>query len=48
VNHEVRGTFNVPFVSSCYLVKAKILNKLSYTKSEVDPDMALAEHLRWV
>lgn len=46
VNNEVRGLWNVPFISSCYLIKSKILNKLSYTKAEVDPDMALAEHLR--
>lgn len=46
VNAEVRGVWNVPFISSCYLIKSKILNKLSYTKAEVDPDMALAEHLR--
>lgn len=46
VNNEVRGIWNVPFISSCYLIKSKILNKLSYTKAEVDPDMALAEHLR--
>lgn len=46
VNGEVRGIFNVPFISSCYLVKSKILNKLSYTKADVDPDMAMAEHLR--
>lgn len=46
VNNEVRGIWNVPFISSCYLIKAKILNKLSYTKAEVDADMALAEHLR--
>lgn len=46
VNNEIRGVWNVPFLSSCYLIKSKILNKLSYTKAEVDPDMALAEHLR--
>lgn len=46
VNAEIRGIFNVPFVSSCYLVKSKVLNKLSYTKADVDADMALAEHLR--
>ena len=46
VEKEVRGTWNVPFISSCYLIKSKILNKLSYTKADVDPDMAFAEHLR--
>lgn len=46
VNNEIRGIFNVPYAAQCYLVKAKILNKLSYTKAEVDADMALAEHLR--
>jgi procollagen-lysine,2-oxoglutarate 5-dioxygenase, invertebrate len=46
VNNEIRGIWNVPFISSCYLIKSKILNKLSYTKAEVDADMAFAEHLR--
>lgn len=46
VNYDVRGIWNVPFISSSYLIKSKILNKLSYTKAEVDADMALAEHLR--
>lgn len=46
VNAEIRGMFNVPFIGSCYLIKSKVLNKLSYTKADVDADMALAEHLR--
>ncbi|KAG5672352.1 hypothetical protein PVAND_002485 [Polypedilum vanderplanki] len=46
VNNEIRGIWNVPFISSSYLIKSKILNKLSYTKADVDADMAFAEHLR--
>lgn len=46
VNNDIRGIWNVPFISSCYLIKSKILNQLSYTKADVDADMAFAEHLR--
>lgn len=46
VKNDIRGIWNVPYIAACYLIKSKVLNKLSYTKMDVDPDMALAEHLR--
>ncbi|CAO1438406.1 unnamed protein product [Diamesa hyperborea] len=46
VNNDIRGIWNVPHISNCYLIKSSVLNKLSYTQTDVDPDMAFTEHLR--
>lgn len=44
---KIRGIWNVPFISSVYLIKSSVLQKLSYTRAEMDPDMAFCEHLRY-
>ena len=46
VNNDIRGIWNVPHISNCYLIKSSVLNKLSYSQTDVDPDMAFTEHLR--
>ncbi|XP_055696089.1 procollagen-lysine,2-oxoglutarate 5-dioxygenase isoform X1 [Lutzomyia longipalpis] len=46
VNNKKRGIWNVPYISSCYLVKKKVLKKLSYVHESYDPDMAMCHHLR--
>lgn len=46
VKNEIRGVWNVPYISSCYLIKSSAFKKISYQHTELDPDMAFAKHLR--
>lgn len=46
VKNEIKGIWNVPYISNCYLVKSDVLNKLKYKHSELDPDMYFATYLR--
>lgn len=46
-----RGLWNVPYISSCYLVNATLLTKynpkqLSFVKDDLDADMAFCQYLR--
>jgi len=38
--------FNVPHVTSIYLVKKSAFNAISFKHNEFDPDMAMCESLR--
>lgn len=40
------GIFNVPHVTSIYLVKSSAFDAISFQHKEFDPDMALCESLR--
>ncbi|XP_072930383.1 procollagen-lysine,2-oxoglutarate 5-dioxygenase isoform X2 [Epargyreus clarus] len=47
----VKGTWNVPFITNCYLVKASVLRSpaakgITYSKDDHDPDMAFCASLR--
>ena len=49
VNSERRGLWNVPYISSCYLISSKILKGQTadlYLHDSLDPDMALTANLR--
>lgn len=50
VNNDRRGLWNVPFISSCYLIAGSVIhNKITrptYIRNLLDPDMAFAENLR--
>lgn len=48
VNNERRGLWNVPYISSCYLISKELLKKLKngFTAEDLDADMALARNLR--
>uniref|UniRef100_A0A6B2EGL7 procollagen-lysine 5-dioxygenase n=1 Tax=Phlebotomus kandelakii TaxID=1109342 RepID=A0A6B2EGL7_9DIPT len=46
VNNRKRGIWNVPYITSCYLIKKKVLKKISYVHESYDPDMAMCHHLR--
>ena len=50
VNNDRRGLWNVPFISSCYLIQGSlIINKKTrpnYVYNLLDPDMAFATNLR--
>uniref|UniRef100_A0A1L8E427 procollagen-lysine 5-dioxygenase n=1 Tax=Nyssomyia neivai TaxID=330878 RepID=A0A1L8E427_9DIPT len=46
VNNRRRGIWNVPYISSCYLIKKAVLKKISYVQEAYDPDMAMCHHLR--
>ena len=49
VNNERRGLWNVPYISSCYLISSKILKGQAadlYLHESLDPDMALTANLR--
>lgn len=46
VKNEIRGLWNVPFISTCYLIKASVLPKISYHFQDLDPDMAFCYHMR--
>ncbi|XP_034233658.1 procollagen-lysine,2-oxoglutarate 5-dioxygenase isoform X2 [Thrips palmi] len=50
VNNERRGLWNVPYISSCYLVNATLLAdreaRASYHHDSLDPDMAYCHNLR--
>lgn len=41
-----RGTWNVPYVSTCYLAKRSVLAVMSYDDTALEPDMALCKTLR--
>ncbi|KAF5287566.1 hypothetical protein FQA39_LY15895 [Lamprigera yunnana] len=50
VNNKRKGLWNVPFISSCYLVNATVLkkynrNQLHYNKDNLDADMAFCANL---
>lgn len=38
--------WNVPYISSCYLIKKTIFPKITYADDEVDADMAMCKNLR--
>lgn len=40
------GLWNVPFISSCYLIKKAVFPKITYADDEIDPDMAMCKNLR--
>lgn len=46
VKNDRRGLWNVPFISSCYLINATLLDnprtRPSYVEDDLDPDMAFA------
>jgi procollagen-lysine,2-oxoglutarate 5-dioxygenase len=49
VNNNRRGLWNVPYVSSCYLLSGQLLNQLGpdlYVHKNLDPDMAVAANIR--
>ncbi|KAJ0183831.1 hypothetical protein K1T71_000254 [Dendrolimus kikuchii] len=51
VYEVVRGVWNVPFITNCFVVKSSILRApaakyLTYAKEGVDPDMAFCASLR--
>ncbi|KAL4090405.1 hypothetical protein QTP88_025251 [Uroleucon formosanum] len=50
VNYNKTGTWNVPYIGSCYLMKGKILenkyNRPSYKGNNLDYDMAFCKSLR--
>lgn len=50
VNNNRRGLWNVPFVSSCYLISGAIIHnpdtRPSYVHKMLDPDMALMANIR--
>ncbi|XP_055326484.1 procollagen-lysine,2-oxoglutarate 5-dioxygenase isoform X2 [Sitodiplosis mosellana] len=46
VKNEIRGLWNVPFISSCYLIKKAVFPKITYADDDVDPDMAMCKNLR--
>jgi hypothetical protein len=47
VNNNRRGLWNVPYVSSCYLVTGTLLTRENlYTRDSLDPDMAFAANVR--
>jgi procollagen-lysine,2-oxoglutarate 5-dioxygenase len=46
VKNEIRSVWNVPYITSVYLMKSNVLNKISYSQKDLDPDMAFCQHLR--
>lgn len=46
VKGNIVGMWNVPYVSSCYLVKKDIFKKLNFDHKTLDADMAMCENLR--
>ncbi|XP_014366500.2 procollagen-lysine,2-oxoglutarate 5-dioxygenase isoform X1 [Papilio machaon] len=51
VSGSIRGIWNVPFITNCYLVKMALFHtpkgqEVSYVKEDVDPDMAFCNSLR--
>ncbi|XP_033224283.1 procollagen-lysine,2-oxoglutarate 5-dioxygenase isoform X1 [Belonocnema kinseyi] len=46
IHNERRGLWNVPFISSCYLINSTIIRnketRPSYSEGDLDPDMAFA------
>lgn len=46
VGRQVLGLWNVPFISTVYLVKSSVLTDFSYELTNTDPDMAVCWHMR--
>lgn len=46
VKGNLKGIWNVPYITNAVLAKASVLPKFSYDHPEFDPDMALCFHLR--
>ena len=50
VNNDRRGLWNVPYITSCYLIAGSVIHnqdtKPSYVNKMLDPDMAFATNLR--
>ncbi|XP_055376791.1 procollagen-lysine,2-oxoglutarate 5-dioxygenase [Condylostylus longicornis] len=46
VKRALTGMWNVPYISTAYLVKSSAFDSLKYKNKEVDLDMALCEELR--
>lgn len=40
------GIWNVPFISSCYLIKKDIFSQITYADDELDADMAFCKAMR--
>lgn len=47
VKGNLRGMWNVPFVSSCYLIRKNIFDSMKFENTKYDPDMSLCEELRY-
>ena len=50
VNNDRRGLWNVPYISSCYLISGSVIHnedtRPSYVNKMMDPDMAFTSNLR--
>ncbi|XP_055605130.1 procollagen-lysine,2-oxoglutarate 5-dioxygenase [Uranotaenia lowii] len=46
VSRKILGLWNVPFISTIYLVKKSVLPQINYELQNTDPDMALCWHMR--
>nr|XP_021187543.2 procollagen-lysine,2-oxoglutarate 5-dioxygenase isoform X1 [Helicoverpa armigera] len=51
VYQNIKGVWNVPFITNCYLVKMSLFRKpatksVTYTMDSIDPDMAFCASLR--
>jgi procollagen-lysine,2-oxoglutarate 5-dioxygenase len=46
VNNKIKGIWNVPFISNCYLIMASVLPEVVYKLTDVDADMAFCYVLR--
>lgn len=46
VGRKILGQWNVPFISTIYLVKSSVLPLVSYELQGTDPDMAFCWHMR--
>ncbi|XP_053694672.1 procollagen-lysine,2-oxoglutarate 5-dioxygenase [Sabethes cyaneus] len=46
VSRKILGIWNVPYISTVYLLKRAVLPFISYELNNTDPDMALCWHLR--
>ena len=50
VNNDRRGLWDVPYISSCYLISGSVIHnedtRPSYVNKMMDPDMAYTSNLR--
>ncbi|XP_055550648.1 procollagen-lysine,2-oxoglutarate 5-dioxygenase [Wyeomyia smithii] len=46
VSRKILGIWNVPYISTVYLVKKAVLPSIEYELEKTDPDMAMCWHLR--
>lgn len=46
VGRKILGMWNVPYLSTVYLIKSKVLPHISYELNGTDPDMAFCWHMR--